>query len=384
MAGSKLSRPAVTPAQVIGLLIAAVPIVASLLHAFGVYDLSVEQQHALSDTLGWAAGAAAALFVSDAGLRAARNHAHAKMATDVSWGERLANALKLAGPYEYTPAGVVDGSAEAPSAPSPATEAVTATLGPETIAGTGSGPHRGIDLYSGNGHVNFHAVRRAGHRFVYVKATEGVGYQDAGYLVRAAAARAAGLHVGFYHFLRPRPGRSGKDEARYFWEAVKGFQGGEGGKELLRLVLDVEVTGIGREMTAQTAREDGEGFMGCAIPSDRALELAGVFPEGVSRSSAGATRKYVREAARELKRLSGHEPVIYTYPAFLPDWGRELARYPLWIAHYGAASPTVPAPWKGWKVWQHSSTARVPGVSGNVDHNRCPRLRDLILERDRY
>lgn len=73
-----MSRPNITPAQIIGLLVSGIPIIATLLHVFGVYDLTREQQGALEDALKWAAGVAAVLFVSDAGLRAARNHADAK------------------------------------------------------------------------------------------------------------------------------------------------------------------------------------------------------------------------------------------------------------------------------------------------------------------
>lgn len=74
------NRPAITAAQILGLLVAGVPIVAQLLHVFGVYDLSPEQQDALSKALEWAVPTAIALFGADAGLRAARNHAVAKTA----------------------------------------------------------------------------------------------------------------------------------------------------------------------------------------------------------------------------------------------------------------------------------------------------------------
>src|SRR5690348_2309275 len=79
--GSSLSRPNITAAQIAGLLVGGVPIVASLLHVFGVYDLSKEQQDALTTALQWGVVAAGTLFGADAALRASRNHAHAKVAT---------------------------------------------------------------------------------------------------------------------------------------------------------------------------------------------------------------------------------------------------------------------------------------------------------------
>src|SRR4051794_6943462 len=72
-------RPSLTPAQVAGLLVAGVPLCAAVLRVFGVYDLAPEQIVALNNAIQWAAILAGALFVSDAGLRSARNHADAKV-----------------------------------------------------------------------------------------------------------------------------------------------------------------------------------------------------------------------------------------------------------------------------------------------------------------
>jgi len=60
-----VKRPDITPAQIIGL----VPVVASLLKAFGVYDLSPEQQQALQD----AVTAGLALIGADAVIRVGRS-----------------------------------------------------------------------------------------------------------------------------------------------------------------------------------------------------------------------------------------------------------------------------------------------------------------------
>jgi hypothetical protein len=68
-----MNRPSITPAQIVGLLVAGLPVLANLLRAFGVYDLTAEQEAALTDTLQWAAIVAGALFVSDAALRVGRN-----------------------------------------------------------------------------------------------------------------------------------------------------------------------------------------------------------------------------------------------------------------------------------------------------------------------
>jgi hypothetical protein len=75
----KTLRPDITPAQVVGLVVVGIPAVATLLRVFGVYDLTDEQIGSLNDLLQWAGIVAAGLFVSDAGLRSARNVSQAKV-----------------------------------------------------------------------------------------------------------------------------------------------------------------------------------------------------------------------------------------------------------------------------------------------------------------
>jgi hypothetical protein len=81
--------PDVTPAQVIAVLLAGVPVVATLLHSFGVYEMTAEQQDALSNTLQWAGLLGVGLFGADAGVRAARNHADAKVKAAQLPGQNL-------------------------------------------------------------------------------------------------------------------------------------------------------------------------------------------------------------------------------------------------------------------------------------------------------
>lgn len=63
-------RPDITPAQIVS----GIPILSSLLAAFGVWNPTPEQQDALVATVGWAA----ALVLGDAGLRVGRGIASAK------------------------------------------------------------------------------------------------------------------------------------------------------------------------------------------------------------------------------------------------------------------------------------------------------------------
>ena len=60
-----LKRPDITPAQIVG----AIPVVATLLHAFGVFTLSGPEQDALSNAVNYALG----LVGADAVIRLGRS-----------------------------------------------------------------------------------------------------------------------------------------------------------------------------------------------------------------------------------------------------------------------------------------------------------------------
>lgn len=71
-------RPSLTAAQLAALVVAGIPILSTLLSAFGLFEVSPEQQAALGDAVTWGGVTAGALIAGDAGLRGARNVAAAK------------------------------------------------------------------------------------------------------------------------------------------------------------------------------------------------------------------------------------------------------------------------------------------------------------------
>jgi hypothetical protein len=71
------NRPDITPAQVGAALLGGVPVVANLLHAFGVYTLSKEEQDALTDTIKYGVASGGLLVLADAHLRSQRGKADA-------------------------------------------------------------------------------------------------------------------------------------------------------------------------------------------------------------------------------------------------------------------------------------------------------------------
>jgi lysozyme len=94
---------------------------------------------------------------------------------------------------------------------------------------------------------------------------------------------------------------------------------------------------------------------------------------------ASALTAWAQTWLTQVTAATGVKPIIYTNPTF---WSTSMANtdsfarngYRLWVANWTTAGqPTLPADgWGGlgWTLWQHSSTGRVPGISGNVDLDR--------------
>lgn len=64
-------------------------------------------------------------------------------------------------------------------------------------------PVQGVEIGSGDGAVNFAALKAGGADFVYLDASEGTTRRDAGFEASLTKARAAGLQVGALHRFDP-------------------------------------------------------------------------------------------------------------------------------------------------------------------------------------
>ena len=205
----------------------------------------------------------------------------------------------------------------------------------------------GIDVSHWQGTIDWASVADAGPRFVFMKATDDTDYVDPTFATNRAQARANGLSVGAYHFARPDPSRGdARREARHFVDVADPEPG-----DLLP-VLDIETSqGLGH---------------------------------------TGVTR-WARTWVRVVRSLTGVTPLVYTSPygwATRTGDTRMLARdgAPLWVAHWGVSSPTLPANgWdgNGWVVWQHTSSGHVSGIRGDVDLDRLSgtRLGTITIRR---
>ncbi len=180
----------------------------------------------------------------------------------------------------------------------------------------------GVDVSYYQGDITWERVARAGVRFAFIRAYDGISVFDTKFVANWHGAKRAKLLRGAYQFFRPS--LSATDQADLMIRALRTHGAGE-----LPPVLDVETT-------------DG-------LPLDLVAERAAAWVERVRT---------------ELKV----EPIVYTNPGMW-RWHplTELAPQPLWIAHYTTHCPTVPAPWARWSFWQYTDNGRVPGITGAVD-----------------
>ncbi|WP_251860379.1 GH25 family lysozyme [Clostridium sp. Marseille-Q2269] len=100
---------------------------------------------------------------------------------------------------------------------------------------------KGIDISMHNGAINFGAVKSAGCNVVIIKATEGVDYVDPLLNQHYNGANAAGLNIGFYHFMSEKTDPT--QQAIDFWNSIKNKQFN------ILPCLDIETNNMGRGRT---------------------------------------------------------------------------------------------------------------------------------------
>lgn len=197
---------------------------------------------------------------------------------------------------------------------------------PRLLADALPGTTPGIDISHWNGDLGiewWQAAYAEGYRFVFLKATEGLDFEDPTYQTNKINAREAGLSVGAYCFARPQ--HSGAEQARFF----------------------IDVAGD--------------------------LDIGGVWD---LEDDGGMTDSVVNMRTEEfLSELNGHYGYSWMYSAawFLdPRQINPQVPYYRWVGHWTeAASPFLPKIWRDreYDAWQHSSTETIAGESP-IDANR--------------
>ncbi|MBI3712163.1 MAG: glycosyl hydrolase family 25 [Burkholderiales bacterium] len=201
---------------------------------------------------------------------------------------------------------------------------------------TGGASLSGVDVSHFQGNVDWAAVKAAGIAFAFAKASDGNTYQDTQFKKNWQGMQAAGLPRGAYHFYESND--DPVTQANNFLSAV-----GALAKTDLPPVIDIEST---------------KGNFG--------------------NNSLAANLQICLDAVEKGLKCT---PIIYTNCAFWnANLTAEFGRYPLWIARYSSAPPTIPNGWTNWNFWQYSESGTVPGVTGAVDLDRFAGSKDDLQQ----
>lgn len=175
--------------------------------------------------------------------------------------------------------------------------------------------------------IDWAKVKASGQSFAIIKASGGSDRTDPWFAREWAAAGKAGMIRGAYHYADP------SEPADAQAAHVVSVVGNTREANNLGIVLDLESTG-------------------------------GLRPRQLSA--------WAHAFLTGVERRTGRVPILYSGPSF---WHNRMAddrtfgAYPLWLARYTSRSPAPLAGWDRWTIWQHTSSARVPGIPTNVDHD---------------
>lgn len=184
-----------------------------------------------------------------------------------------------------------------------------------------------IDVYSGNGPINWQAVAKSGFRLAYLKCSQGATERDPRFQENTRGCNVNGVKWGAYHF----------------------------------------VTGVGGD--AQWA--NGGAFLASSqlLPCLDIEQIDGV-PDALIWTRAYTLLMHLLE--------TGRIPLIYTDRDMckallkLPGLAKEFALCPLWLADYETEASqleqtvSVPAPWAHYMFRQYTEKAEIAGAT-NID-----------------
>ncbi|MGI5286511.1 glycoside hydrolase family 25 protein [Nonomuraea polychroma] len=167
-------------------------------------------------------------------------------------------------------------------------------------------------------------------KFGIIKATEGMTFRDASFARHWREMDKKQIVRGAYHY--GHPGNDPIAEAEHFLSVVNSQPAKHGDL----LVLDLETT-------------DGQ--------------------------SVAEVNAWAKAWLAHVKAKTGVTPMLYSGWNFANTYGKGLAEYPLWVAHYSKAKGTVtpPADWKSWAIHQYTDSP----VDQNVSTLTPDQLRGL-------
>jgi GH25 family lysozyme M1 (1,4-beta-N-acetylmuramidase) len=188
-----------------------------------------------------------------------------------------------------------------------------------------------VDLSHHNPEPNWAQLKAGGTLGVILKATEGTTYTDKTFATRRGRAKAAGLKVASYHFLK-----HGKVAAQmeHYLETVAPEPGE-------RVVIDYE--------DAACVLADLRDAVRWLLSQPLDLQVT-VYSGHLIKEQLGTTKDVL------------------------------LADTALWIAQYGSTVSWPTATWPAWSLWQYTDKETVAGISAPVDGNRFNGSDDNFLK----
>jgi GH25 family lysozyme M1 (1,4-beta-N-acetylmuramidase) len=211
----------------------------------------------------------------------------------------------------------------------------------------------GVDVFDGQGAIDWAAAADAGVAFAWIKATQGTYDTQSTFAGNWAGAARAGVRRGAYHFFDPT--EDGAAQARAF--------------------LAVLATG------GPLAAGDMPPMLDAECP-DGDADCLGTGASGAATAGSIAGRMW--DWIHTVENTTGRPPVLYTFASYFASAGVDaggLEAYPLFLAYPTTASCFgVPAPWSRATLWQYSWTGSVRGIPAAVDRDRfLGSLADLAL-----
>ncbi len=211
------------------------------------------------------------------------------------------------------------------------------------------GTIEGIDVYAGDGPIDWMKVKASGRHFAFIKATQGDYNTQSTFVANWANARAAGITRSAYHFYDPT--KDGVAQANWFLAELQAAGGMDDADLPPTLDAECPVDKSQASAVSQDSHCEYPGNSGWAPPAQIAQ---GMF-----------------DWLDTVQSATGRKSIIYSYPSWFASvdvTDARLADYPLYIATV-ASYALVPAPWTSAVFWQYSSSTTVPGVKspGDVD-----------------
>jgi lysozyme len=250
-------------------------------------------------------------------------------------GRAAALVLLLAACGSHAPAPVPNAvPSPVPKSPIVSSQVIPAAFGDrDPVAWSGRRPDayavHGTDTSRWQPAVDWQTARGAGVNFAFIKATEGGDRRDPAFDANWAAAAAAGVPRGAYHF--------------YYFCTDAATQA--------------------RWFIANVPRESG------MLPPVLDLEWNHRSPTCRTRPDAATVRASARLFLDIVGRHYGQRPIVYTTPEFWRDNDLgQLGPEDFWLRAV-TEHPAEAYPGIRWTFWQYSGTGSVPGIAGRADLN---------------